>query len=324
MGLDDLPEVKFARRLITKHSLSIPFDIEKLASNYGEIIYKDIPYKGIDGVSVNIKVPGKSPKIIVNTLLPPKRQLFTIAHELGHIIIPWHLGTIIDDIYSQGYKDYIYSELEHEANRFAAELLMPKQWLMAQIKKHKKSYALLHENIALKSGVSDYAAAIRLLEILPKNTIFIGVENGFVKHSGKTANTDASLQLSNENFRADYYPYYDSYSIYQTDSTSYHWWKISEEVEISTKDDREWREILNGIVNDINPAEGVEKFKKSINGIVAFANGKIKRQGDYSINKIVAACINRLRREGLDNFTNHPDFESFIKAKAIDLFNRNM
>ncbi len=322
MGIENFPEVKFARRLLAKRSLTIPFDIDELISNYGDIVYKEIPFEGIDGVSVNIKVPGKFPKIVVNSTLPPKRQLFTKAHELGHIIIPWHLGTIVDDIYSQGYKDFIYSELEQEANRFAAELLMPKDWLIGYVEKHKDNYALLHETIALKSCVSDYAAAIRLIGILPKNILFTAVENGYVKHSGRTANTDAYLQNNNEIFKADFYPYNDSYTIYKTNSLNYHWWKISDEVEISTEDNREWREILNSIANDINPPEGVVQFKKSINGIVAHANGKVKMQGEYSVKTVISACISRLRRDGLVRFTSHPDFESFVKAKVVELFNK--
>lgn len=322
MGLIELPEVKFARRIIAKHSLTIPFDIEKLVSNYGIIIYKEIPFEGIDGVSIDLKVPGKFPRIIVNNKLPPKRQLFTIAHELGHLIIPWHLGTIVDDTQSQGYKDYIYSVLEQEANRFAAELLIPKDWLMGYVAKYKNDYATLHETIAIKSGVSDYAVAIRLIEILPKNILFAAVENGNVLHTGRTAKTDAYLQKKNEIFIADYYPYIDSYTIYQSNSVSYHWWKISDEVEISTEDIREWRDILNGIVHDINPPEGVEQFKKSINGIIAHANGITKRQGDYSTNSVISAYISRLRREELIRFTSHPDFESFVKAKVVDFFNK--
>jgi Zn-dependent peptidase ImmA (M78 family) len=323
MGLGDLPEVKLARRLFAKHSLSIPFDIDNLISKYGEIIYKNIPFEGIDGVSINIKVPGKSPKIIVNTSLPPKRQLFTKAHELGHIIIPWHLGTIVDDIYSQGYKDYVYSELEHEANRFAAELLMPAEWLMEFILRFNDDYAKLHQIIAEKSGVSDYAAAIRLIETLPKNVIYTAVENGYVVHSGRTANTDAYLQDNNTIFKKDFYPYFDSYTNYQPNSITYHWWKISDEINITTEDTREWRDILDEITKDINPKEGATQFKKSINGIIAFANGKVKRQTNYNLNAVIAACISRLRREGLESFTNHPDFESFIKIKVTDLVNNN-
>lgn len=322
MGIVDLPEIKMARRLFAKHSLTIPFDIDELISNYGEIIYKNIPFDGIDGVSINIKVPGKFPRIIVNDTLPPKRQLFTKAHELGHIIIPWHLGTIVDDIYSQDYKDFIYSELEQEANRFAAELLMPTDWVNEQILKLKDNYAKLHKTIAERSGVSDYAVAIRLMGVLPKNIVYTAVENNYVKHSGRTSNTDAYLQENNQVFNEGYYLYVDSYSQYQANSITYHWWKISDEVDIATEDKREWREILDEIVNDIKPVEGASQFKKSINAIIAHANGKVKRESNYSVNSVISACISRLRRDGLENFTNHGDFDSFIKIKVTDLVNK--
>lgn len=322
MGVEELPEVKLAQKFLAKHSLKIPFDTVKLVAKYASLIYKEIPFKGIDGVSINIKVPGKVPKIIVNTLLPPKRQLFTLAHELGHIIIPWHLGTIIDDIYSQSYKDHLYSELEQEANRFASELLMPFDWVTRNIEKCKDDYAMLHKTIALSSGVSDQAAAIRLIETLPQNIIYTAEENGIVLHTGKTARTYAFLQNNENVFNKNFYPYTDSYSTYQANSICYHWWKISDEIDISTKDNREWREILNQIAIDINPTEGVEQFKKSINGIVAYANGKVKLQGNYNINSVISACIYRLRRSELDSFTNHPDFEDFVKIKVQDLFNK--
>ncbi len=323
MGINDPPEIKLARRILAKHSLSIPFDIERLVSTYAEIIHKEIPYEGIDGVSLNIKTPGKFPKVIVNTSLPRKRQLFTLAHELGHIIIPWHLGTIIDDIYSQSYKDFIYSQLEQEANRFAAELLMPFDWLVRNMEKCNGDYALLHSTIAISSGVSDHAAAIRLTDTLPQNIIYVAVKSGFVLHSGCTAKTHAFPQKAIEIFNENPYPYVDSHTKYQTNSCCYHWWKISDEVEVSSEDKREWREILDKIVNDINPSlEGAAYYKKSINGIIAHANGIVKLRGNHNINSVTSACINRLRRPELQDLTTHPDFEIFVKAKVADLFNK--
>ena len=322
MGLEELPEVKLARKIIAKHSLKIPFDIEKLISEYASLIYKGIPFKGIDGVSINLKVPGKTPKIVVNNLLPRKRQLFTLAHELGHIIIPWHLGTIVDDLYSQSYKNYRYYEIEQEANRFAAELLMPLNWVYENFEKCKHDFALLHKTIALKSGASDQAAAIRLIETLPQNIIYTVEQHGKVLHTGRTTKTDALLQKNEAVFNSKFYPYVDSYSTYQTGSLCYHWWKISDEIDISTNDKRTWRDILNGIAVSINPTEGVEQFKNSINGIIAHANGKVKLKGDYNMNSVVSACIYRLRRPELVDFTSHPDFEIFVKIKVHDLFNK--
>jgi len=53
------------------------------------------------------------------------RQTFTIAHELGHYILHCPLGASNTFVSLRGSR----SVQETEANRFAAELLMPEQWI---------------------------------------------------------------------------------------------------------------------------------------------------------------------------------------------------
>jgi len=163
MGLVVQPEIKLALRIIEKHSLKIPIDFDKLVSEYANLIYKHIPIEGVDGVSLNLKVPGKKPTIIVDSNLPKTRQLFTLVHELGHVIIPWHLGTIVDEFHSEYYNYIVYSELEQEANRFAAELLMPGEWVLSEFEKCNYNLASFHENLVRLACVSDQAASIRLI-----------------------------------------------------------------------------------------------------------------------------------------------------------------
>lgn len=124
MGLINHPEIKIARKILALHKLTVPFDLDELVSKYSEVIYKTIPISGVDGICMNLKCPGKKTKVIVNTSTSVNRQRFTLAHELGHIIIPWHLGTIIDDL-NINKTNSKYWNLETEANRFASELLMP-------------------------------------------------------------------------------------------------------------------------------------------------------------------------------------------------------
>ena len=322
MGLDDLPEIKIARRFTNSHSLTIPFDLAKQVRNYATLVYKEIPIPGVDGVSVNLKIPSKTPTIIVNTKMPEKRQLFTLAHELGHIIIPWHIGTIVDEIYPQTYKQNYYFELEQEANRFAAEILMPKDWVNAEYKKNEDNLSKLHLIISEDAGVSLQAAAIRLTQILPQNYIFIAVESGLVSYTGKTSETYPFLQEEGSYFDDKFYPHFDHYSSHNKGGIQYHWWKISSKINLDTKDHRPWREILDDIAMDINPPEGIDKLKKTISGIIGFANGKEKLHGNYTIDSVIAASIHRLRRPELKEFISHPKFESFIKIKVEDIFNK--
>lgn len=78
------------------------------------VVSIDIGETQIDGVSY--RIPGLPPVIFINSAAPADRQRYSLAHELGHIVmhqIP-HPG------------------MEDEANQFAAALLMPK----ADIFKH--------------------------------------------------------------------------------------------------------------------------------------------------------------------------------------------
>ena len=51
-------------------------EIKKLIKEYATLVFDEIPVDGVDGVSLNISVPGKKSKVIVNTNIPKTRQLF--------------------------------------------------------------------------------------------------------------------------------------------------------------------------------------------------------------------------------------------------------
>jgi len=94
----DRPEVRIARRLVERLALTPPVNIKSLVRSYADLSFRHIPEPGVDGICLNLKVPGKRPKVVVNSGNPTTRKRFTLAHELGHILIPWHLGSIIDNL----------------------------------------------------------------------------------------------------------------------------------------------------------------------------------------------------------------------------------
>lgn len=67
----------------------------------------------------------KTREIRINKYEPLVRQRFTIAHEIGHILLG-HEGISFRDPNYQMYNDLIMRAKEANANSFAAELLMPK------------------------------------------------------------------------------------------------------------------------------------------------------------------------------------------------------
>ena len=81
----------------------------------------------------------------------PKRQRFTIAHELGHLMLH-PLGVLFRDQTFGG------SEMEQQANAFAADLLMPKAMLQADVYRYGADSSVLADLYA----VSLTAMKIRL------------------------------------------------------------------------------------------------------------------------------------------------------------------
>lgn len=65
-------------------------------------------------------------KIVINKFEPEYRQRFTIAHEIGHIILN-HQGKSYRTNNSEKYSDTIARMNEISANNFAAQLIMPEK-----------------------------------------------------------------------------------------------------------------------------------------------------------------------------------------------------
>ncbi|CDH45546.1 ImmA/IrrE family metallo-endopeptidase [Candidatus Contendibacter odensensis] len=308
----------FARRIIEKYHLSPPIDIETLVANYAEVIYRAIPVSGVDGLSLHLKMPGKRPTVVINTTNPPRRKRFTLAHELGHILIPWHMGSFVDSLdLGEAGDSEDYWTFEKEANEFAAEVLMPEAWV-ANLVKCEANLAMCHKIIVQTCDVSPHAASIQLTKSLPSHIAYAVVRDSKVEHSGRTEGTRAASLLRSQPLPSEPFSYARQYFVEHLEHQSLHWWVLPDRVSLNSSDSRQWREILNGIVEDIGvPEEKRNHFKSSVNGVIAAANGSIRNQPGYSIDMVAAACLHRLyNREQYEAFVQHQDFETFIAKKA--------
>lgn len=323
MILFEFPEIKLARRVLKKHSLIPPFNVRNLLESYATVIFKSIPIPGVDGIAVNIKVPGKKPLIIINQDVSPTRQQFTMAHELGHLIIPWHTGIKIDSAENDNeliYSEYIYSALEGEANRFAAELLMPSTYIR-ETELNNSSLAAAHEEICRQLTVSPNAAAIQMGKTLPAGIIYSAVRNGVVEYSGRTEGTFTTPPAKSQLFNEKLYLSAQEHSIWNVKNLSIHWWKMASSLSLdATYDDRSWRELLDEIVLSINPEQGSIKYKQSLNGVIGSINSKMRHSDNYTFESLLAACYQRFENEDYAQLKNHRNFNAFLKKRVEEMF----
>ena len=318
------PAVNLARRVIRKFSLTPPIDAEALLRRYARIDFEDIPFEGMDGISLNIKVPGKQPIVIVNTNTPPRRQRFTLAHELGHILIPWHVGTIVDDTTVKLFEPTTdYWSMETEANAFAAELLMPKSWIK-NCMSNTSDFSAVHKTISEVCKASAHSAAIKLAQVLPKNIVFASERGGKVEFSGRTVGTLANSLIVDTQFSEIAFDYCSHHYISALHNRNLHWWILPEDFHVDSDDDRSWREILDCILHDSNVSNGeLPTVKQSISGVVGSVYGTWRRSGTLGVDSLVAAFKQRFNyrprsdeRFGISEIVKHEHFDIFLKKRA--------
>ena len=276
-----------------------------------------IPFPGLDGILLNLKTPGKEPHVIVNSTSPPLRQRFTMAHEIGHILIPWHAGKVFVD-----YADNIYSSylddwaIENEANAFAAQLLMPQAWVEEAIS-YSDDLSVVHKKMIVGCQVSASASAIRLSQFLPDGIVYASESNGRVEFSGRTEGTIANALEPDIEFRVGVFAYAsERHYVSAVEGRTLHWWRLPCKIHIDSADERTWREILDTILRDICDTDQVIlERKRSINGVVGSAFSKCIDRSDVGC--IVSACVQRLHnRQEYEAVVRHDDFPAFIQKRA--------
>lgn len=145
-------------------------DIDTTLENYGiKIIHRRLPNKKIWGFSVTSKNIGNC--IFVNTTCLLTRQRFTIAHELGHLVMDHdHTATIYSEKHVIDKSEE--SLIEVRANAFAAVFLMPEAGIRDVLSKYgitdntkKQLTPIIIDYLSQYYGVSYDSMLWRLLNL---------------------------------------------------------------------------------------------------------------------------------------------------------------
>lgn len=141
-----------------------PVDVKSIAS-FLNIKIKYTPENNTE-VSGFFYREGGSSVIGVNFSQSSERQRFTIAHEIGHAILHNMQGLHVDKKYRNSVSSQGTSLEEIEANAFAAELLMPEEFIRREAIVHTLLDMVEAEEpikqLAKTYGVSAQAMTIRL------------------------------------------------------------------------------------------------------------------------------------------------------------------
>jgi len=168
-----------------------PVDIAELALEYSKtrfpedpilrVIGDDLP--GFDGALMKARGAKPGWGIFYNNAFKSKGRInFTLAHELGHYLL--HRKDHPDGFHCSSNDvvrwDSQYGQIEHQANVFAANILMPLDDYRRQIAQHQRVDLEMISACAERYRVSLIAAALRWLGYTTRRAILVCSRDGYI------------------------------------------------------------------------------------------------------------------------------------------------
>lgn len=292
-------------------------DVDAEVSKHAVVETDDLPG---NADAVVLRKPGEKPLVLLAIGLNVNRRRFTLAHELGHLVLPWQVGsafchprqTIVAG-------EMLHAQIEREANQFATELLVPENWMDAMIVARSGHLATLVMDIGRRAGVSPITAAIAL-----ERTASIRAAVAITRPSlasPYTASTPGCPMSKSSAWWNDLRMVEQAGGVVSTESFGKYTLvaaEFPEQAQSTVERPAEescsiLREILSGL-----PESERSAIMRSTNGVIGSANPKKGVMADV-LEKLRVRFVNR---DGLEVLTDHPRFDEYLVAKAYELAER--
>jgi hypothetical protein len=168
-----------------------PIDVPALAKEYSAKIFPEDPVSlvvgrslpGFDGALYKAPPGKKGWGIFYNNAITSRGRInFTLGHEFGHYLMhrkayPNGIECREQDVVRW---DSDYGQIEHQANVFAANLLMPLDDFRRQIPEGEKVDLDMISHCANRYRVSLIAAVLRWLEYTARRAVLVVSRDGFI------------------------------------------------------------------------------------------------------------------------------------------------
>jgi len=171
------PAAQLANLLLEHLGITSKPDMYEICRRLGLRI-KEVPLTGAHGALVRSKNAAKGIISVKSSLREEGQKRFTIAHEIGHFLIPYHkdLGSVCDAPTLGRFGKHL-PRPELEANEFAAELLLPSKLVRTLLRLDAPSLETIG-SVASGFGASLTATTWRYLDLTDQPCAMIWSYNG--------------------------------------------------------------------------------------------------------------------------------------------------
>lgn len=311
-------ERRFAQAYAAKHQLVPPIDVAAEVRRHADIENDDLPGSAD---ALVLRKAGERPLVLLSRNLNTNRERFTLAHELGHLVLPWQVGSAfchadITVVAGEG----LHDEIEREANNFATELLVPTAWIGSVLPSLSGTLAAKLLELANVAGVSPITAAIALERTdcvrAAVAVMGVGVPRPYASWTSTCPLTratqwwhdvDAVRQAGGALSEV-------SFGRYKLVAAEF----VGDLGRTIARPQDESKLILREIV-DMLPEQERHSIVCKVNGVVSAANPK-KREAPALFYELMRGAF--VGRVHLRDVVAHPRFDDFLRAKAVELSER--
>lgn len=325
-SLTALPEIKLARALVAREGLVPPVPVEDLVSARADVRDADFPGSWD---AILIEKPGIRPEVILSRAAPRTRRRFTLAHELGHLVIPWSVGMLFCQsrpVHPSGASGA--DDLEYEANRFASELLVPRGWLRARIEADLDRK--LADAIVVAAQVAQVSPVVVALAVPPLcepgALVFFVNEAGETRYAGSSPGSAVRIPKRwDAAVLAEMQQAGGQLSVVEVGRDTLVAITFQRDDilgDTPVVEDAEQTPLLRGVLAArFDDAESREQARMSVMGIVGSVNSRASSSADESaIYSLLLQSF--VSREELRGVLADPDFRRFLRSKARSLYAR--
>jgi hypothetical protein len=145
--------------LVDRLDLTPPVDVLALLEAEADFHRVDWPYDDVDAIVTGFAIADR-PTVFLRATENLLRERFTIAHELGHLTLPWHLPAPNCAVDEEEFETHDPT-IEQQADLFASTLLVPDRWLAGLMNEHADDMTRIIQE--LNSAEVSTAAALEAL-----------------------------------------------------------------------------------------------------------------------------------------------------------------